>query len=342
MMYFVGLDISLKMTAVCIVKTDGTVIWEGKVLSEPVALAKALSHWRHEIALIGLEACPLSEWLYGGLVESGFDVRCLETRHAQRFLSTRPNKTDRNDARGIADMMRLGHYRPVHVKSKTAQHIRAIIIGRKKLVTGIVSVETTIRSILKVQGVKLGATHRSTFARKVETVLEDIPELRLAVTPLLTVRNEMRKQKAELDRTLGRMARQDPVCKRLMTVPGVGPITSLAFKATIDDPARFRSSKAVAAHLGLTSRIYQSGEIDRSGGISKCGDHLMRYYLYEAANSHLRISRRWSALKSWGVKLAGRIGFKKACVAVARKLAILLHRLWTKGEDFQFGNVAKI
>ncbi|MGA7327383.1 MAG: IS110 family transposase [Rhodomicrobium sp.] len=336
MALFVGLDISLKMTSICIVEADGSVVWEGKAESEPVPLLKALSKWREKIKLIGIEACPLSEWLYGALVESGLPVVCIETRHAQRFLSSRPNKTDRSDARGIADMMRLGHYRPVHVKSKESQLLRTTL-ARKKFVDHMLAIEDTIRGLLKVHGLKIGAVHRCTFAARVETLLTDAPELRSAIEPLLEARNMMRKQKALLDRRLGQTARKDEVCKRLMTVSGVGPIVSLSFKATVDDPSRFKNSKAVAAHLGLTPRVYQSGEIDRSGNISKCGDKLMRHALYEAANSHLRISKKWSILRAWGVKLAQRIGMKKACVAVARKLAIIMHRMWIDGIDFRFG-----
>jgi transposase len=257
-----------------------------------------------KIKLIGIEACPLSEWLYGALVESGLPTVCIETRHAQRFLSSRPNKTDRSDARGIADMMRLGHYRPVHVKSKESQLLRTTLIARKKFVDHMLAIEDTIRGLLKVHGMKLGAVHRCTFAARVETLLAAAPELRTAIEPLLEARNMMSKQKALLDRRLGQTARKDEVCKRLMTVSGVGPIVCLSFKATVDDPTRFKNSKAVAAHLGLTPRVYQSGEIDRSGNISKCGDKLMRHALYEAANSHLRISKKWSVLRAWGIKLA--------------------------------------
>ena len=336
MALFVGLDVSLKTTSICVVEADGSQVWEGKAESEPTALIKALIGWREQIALIGIEACPLSEWLYGALVESGFQIVCTETRHAQRFLSSRPNKTDRSDARGIAEMMRLGHYRAVHVKSKASQILRTTLIARRKFVDHMLAIEDTIRGLLKVHGLKLGLVHRARFATKVEAALADAPELRLAIEPLLDVRNAMRAKKALLDRQLSQMARKDEVCRRLMTVSGVGPIVSLSFKATIDDPARFKDSRAVAAHLGLTPRVYQSGEIDRSGNISKCGDKLMRHALYEAANSHLRIAKKWSVLRAWGIKLAKRVGAKKACVAVARKLAIIMHRMWVTGADFRF------
>jgi transposase len=168
MAIYVGLDVSLKTTSICVVEADGTVIWEGKAESEPSPLVKALLRWRDRITLVGLEACPLSEWLYGALVESGFKTVCIETRHAQRFPSSRPNKTDRSDARGISDMIRLGHYRPVHVKSKASQLMRTVLIARKKFVDHTLAIENTIRGLLKVLGLKLGNVHRSAFAAKVE------------------------------------------------------------------------------------------------------------------------------------------------------------------------------
>jgi transposase len=234
-------------------------------------------------------------------------------------------------------MMRLGHFKPVHVKSRPSQLIRTTLMARKQFVDHMLAIELSIRGLLKVHGIKIGAVHRCTFAAKVEALLADAPELQAAIGPLLEARNMMRKQKVVLDRRLHQMARADAVCKRLMTIPGVGPIVSLAYKATIDDPARFLTSKAVGAHIGLTPRIYQSGEMDRSGNISKCGDKLLRHCLYEAANSHLRISKKHSVLKAWGVKLAKRVGNKKALVAVARKLAIIMHRMWVNGSTFQHG-----
>jgi len=249
MALFVGLDVSLKMTSICIVEADGSAVWEGKAESEPAPLIKALMPWHASITLVGIEACPLSEWLYGALVESGLQTACIEIRHAQRFLSSRPNKTDRSDARGIADMMRLDHYRPVHVKSKASQLLRTRLIARRKFVDHMLAIEDTIRGLLKVHGLKLGLVHRGRFAAKVEAMLTDEPELQMAIGPLLEARNMMRRQKVVLDRELSRIARQDEVCRRLMTISGVGPIVSLSFKATIDDPRRFRDSKAVAAHL---------------------------------------------------------------------------------------------
>jgi transposase len=183
MALYVGLDVSLRTTSICIVGADGAAIWEGKAESEPTSIAKALMRWRGEIVLVGIEACPLSEWLYGALVESGFHTVCIETRHAQRFLSSRPNKTDRSDARGIADMMRLGHYRAVHVKSKASQLVRTTLVARRKFVDHMLAIEITIRGLLKVHGIRLGALHRCQFAAEVEAILADAPDLRMAIAP---------------------------------------------------------------------------------------------------------------------------------------------------------------
>ena len=336
MKLFAGLDVSLEKTAVCIEDDAGAIVWEKKVDSEPEALVEALAPWRTSIALVGLEACPLSEWIYRGLAMAGFEVRCLETRHAQRFLSTRPNKTDKNDARGIADMMRLGHFKPVHMKSGQAIYLRTLLAGRRQVIAAMLKIEGTIRGLLRVYGLKMGETHRAKFEARVAELVADIPALALAIEPLMIARNVMRQQKRRFDYALEKLARADEVCLRLMSVPGVGPITALAYKSTIDDPRRFASSKAVGAHLGLAPRVYQSGEIDHTGHVSKCGDVMMRYYLYEAATVFLTRDKRWSALKAWGVRLAKRHGFKRARVAVARKLAIVLHQIWVHGETFRF------
>lgn len=244
---FVGLDVSLNSVSVCIVEADGSLVWQGKALREPPALIKAMHPYRDRIKLVGLEACPLSEWLYGGLSESGLPTVCVEVRHAHRFLSTRLNKTDRSDARGIAEMMRVGHCKPVPVKSKASPSLRTTLIARKKFVDHMLAIEQTIRGVLKVHGLKVGNVHRCTFSGRVNELLGNNPELRVAIEPLLEARNLMRKQKVALDKQLAKMALRDPLCKRLMTIPGIGPMVSVAFKATIDDPSRFAQSKTVPA-----------------------------------------------------------------------------------------------
>jgi transposase len=219
---FVGLDVSLNSVSICILQADGTLVWQGKALSEPPALIKAMAPYGDRIKLAGLEACPLSEWLYSELPESGFPMVCVEVRHAHRFLSMRLNKTDRNDARGTAEMMRVGHYKAVHVKSKASLLLRTTLIARRKFVDHMLAIEQTIRGVLKVHGLKVGSVHRCAFPARINELLANNPELRMAIEALLEARNLMRKQKLVLDKQLAKMARRDPLCKRLMTIPGIG------------------------------------------------------------------------------------------------------------------------
>ena len=339
---FIGLDVSLAKTAVCVVDRDGVVFVARQGAERAGAAHHAPGGMVRQIDLAGIEACPLSEWLHRGLREAGIPVVCIEVRHAQRFLSSRPVKTDKNDARGIAEMMRLGHYRPVHVKSPAAQAMRTTLAVRMQLVASQLQIEGTIRGLLKVYGLKIGAIHRNRFAARVAELLEmaALPELSAAIQPLLRVREGMRTERKAFDRTLAGLSRRDDITRRLMTIPGVGPVTSLAFKATIDESGRFGTSKALGAHLGLTPRVYQSGEIDRSGHISKCGDRMMRHLLYEAASVLMTRTRKWSRLRAWGVSVAKRRGMKRATVAVARKLAVIMHRIWVTGGEFEFGSPA--
>ena len=267
---------------------------------------------------------------------------CIETRHAQSFLSSRPVKTDKNDTRGIAEMMRLGHYRPVHVKSPAAQAMRTTLTARMQLVASQLQIEGTIRGLLKVYGLKIGAIHRNRFAARVLELLEmaALPDLSAAIEPYCGCGKTMRAERKTADRTLAASARRSDVGRRLMTIPGIGPVTTLVYIATIDDPSRFGTSKAIGPHLGLTPRVYQSGEIDRSGQISKCGDRMLRHLLYEAASALMTRTRKWSRLRAWGVSVAKRGGMKRATVAVARKLAVIMHRIWVSGDKFDFGGPA--
>ena len=234
-------------------------------------------------------------------------------------------------------MLRIGHYKTVHVKSVESQTMRAVLAGRRQLMSAMLQIENTLRSLLRIRGINIGRVHRCKYSDIVVNALDDAPELRPAIEPLLAVRNTMRDEVRKLNNLLERTSRNDDVCKLFLSIPGVGPQTSLAFKATIDDPTRSSRSKTVAAHLGLTPRVYQSGETDRSGRISKSGNKLLRYLLVEAATSMLLISRKQSKLKDWGVALAQRVGEPKAIVALARKLATIMHSMWRTGTFFDPG-----
>jgi transposase len=333
--YFAGLDVSVKDTSVCIVDDTGKIIRETKVASEPEALLTVLRSAAYQFKRIGLEAGPLSQWLFSALGEVGLPVICVETRHMRAALKAQINKTDRNDARGIAQMMRVGLYRPVHVKTLRSQKLRMLLTHRKLLQSKAIAVDNDLRGTLRNFGLKVGVVRAARFEARVKELVEDLPDLAMLIDPLLVVRRTLREQLGILHRRLLAVVREDEVCRRLMTVPGVGPVVALTYRATVDVPARFRKSKSVGAVFGLTCAKYQSGEVDRSGKISRCGDEMMRVMLYEAAQSMLR-SKKWSWLKAWAMQVARRCGMKKAIVALARRLAVIMHRIWVDGTAFRW------
>src|ERR1051325_8368021 len=295
--HFAGLDVSVKDTSVCIVDGTGKIVREVKVASEPDALLQVLRSPAHCFKRIGLEAGPLSQWLFSALGEANLPVICVETRHMRAVLKAQINKTDRNDARGIAQMMRVGLYRPVHVKTSRSQKLRALLTHRKLLRSKAIAVENDLRATLRNFGLKVGVVGTVKFEARIKELVENLPDLVALVEPLLIVRRTLREQIGVLHRRLLAVVRTDDVCRRLMTVPGVGPVVALTYRATVDVPARFRNSKAVGAVIGLTPSKYQSGESDRTGGISRCGDEMMRVMLYEAAQIMLVRSTQWSWLK---------------------------------------------
>ena len=330
--HFAGLDVSVKDTSVCIVDDSGKIVREVKVESEPEALLAVLRSPAYCFKRIGLEAGPLSQWLFSALAEAELPMVCVETRHMQALLK---EKTDRNDARGIAQMMRVGLYRPVHVKTLRSQKLRMLLTHRKLLQSKAIAIENDLRGTLRNFGLKVGMVGKVKFEARIKELVESLPDLAELVEPLLIVLRALREQIVVLHRRLLAIVRDDEVCRRLMTTPGVGPVVALTYRATVDVPARFRKSKAVGAVFGLTCSKYQSGEIDRSGRISRCGDEMMRVMLYEAAQSMLR-SKKWSWLKAWAMQIARRRGIKKAIVALARRLAVIMHRIWVDGTEFRW------
>jgi transposase len=334
--YFAGLDVSVKATSVCIVDDTGKTIREVKVASEPEALLAVLNTPAYHFKRIGLEAGPLSQWLFSALAEAGLPVICVETRHMRAVLKAQINKTDRNDARGIAQMMRVGLYRPVHVKTLRSQKLRMLLVHRKLLQSKSIAIENDLRGTLRNFGLKVGVAGTAKFEARIKELVENLPDLAALVEPLLVVRRVLREQIAVLHCRLLAIVRNDEVCRRLMTTPGVGPVVALTYRATIDVPARFRNSRAVGAVMGLTPCKYQSGQSDRTGAISKCGDEMLRVMLYEAAQILLMRSTKWSWLKAWAMQVARRRGIKKAIVALARRLAVIMHRIWVDGTEFRW------
>ena len=334
--YFAGLDVSVKETSVCIVDDAGRLVREVKVASEPETLLQVLMTPGQPFKRIGLEAGPLSQWLFSALAEAGLPVICVETRHMRAVLKAQINKTDRNDARGMAQMMRVGIYRPVHVKTLRSQKLRMLLTHRKLLQSKAIAIDNDLRATLRNFGLKVGIVGRTKFEARIKELVEDLPDLAVLVEPLLVVRRVLREQIGILHRRLLVIVRDDDVCRRLMTVPGVGPVVALTYRATVDVPARFRNSKAVGAVFGLTPSKYQSGEVNRTGAISRCGDEMMRMMLYEAAQIVLVRSTKWSWLKAWAMKIARHRGMKKAIVALARRLAVIMHRIWVDGTEFRW------
>jgi transposase len=325
---------------VCVVDGTGRIVREAKVASEPDALVRYLRESGLALTRVGLEAGPLSQWLHAGLAEAGFEAVLLETRHVKAALGAMTMKTDRNDARGMAQMIRMGWFRPVHAKTVPAQEIRALLVARKQLQARLNDLELCLRGILRGFGLKLGEVAKGRFEARVRELVAGQRTLEGLAEPMLRARAALRAEYAALHREVLRIVRLDADCRRMMTVPGVGAIVAVAFKAAVDDPGRFKRSRDVGAHFGLTPKRYQSGEVDRSGHISKTGDAQVRTALFEAAHVVLLRVQRFSALKAWALRIARTRGLKRAKVALARKLAVVLHRLWVDGTEFRWNREA--
>ena len=339
MAYHTALDVSLRSVSICIVDNDGIIQFEGKADSDVEAIVTCLKGFSLSIKTVGFEAGALTQYLTYGLQAAGYEVICLEARQVSSALSAMRNKTDKNDARGIAQILRTGWYSRVHVKSFESHLIRALLTSRKAVLKKCVDLENEIRGLIRIIGIKLPATLKhGIYDETVREIIENNEVLASALIPLLDARLVLYKTYLKLDNQAKAIVREDPVCQRLMTAPGVGAITALTFKAAVDDPARFKRSRTVAAHFGLTPRRFQSGEVDNTGRISKAGDPDVRSALYVAAHSLVVRSAEWSSLKAWGLRLAKSKGHRRAVTAVARKLAVVLHKMWIDGTDFRHGS----
>jgi transposase len=335
MKYYCGLDVSLNSTSICIVNQDGALIREGEAPTEPVAI----NQWLKELGLpmerVGLEAGGLTPWLCHELLAMDWPAICIESRHAAAALRAQQVKTDRNDARGIAHIMRTGWFREVHVKSHESQRLRVLLNNRRCLLDKRLDIDSQIRGTLKVFGLKTGKVTRGRYEQRIRELVEGDDELQSYIFPMLEARRTLFEQCRKLEKMILDYVKNDQACQLFMTIPGVGALTALAEKTFIDRPERFRRSKAVGAAVGLTPRKYASGEVDYDGHITKCGDAFLRSHLFEAAKVLLSRSCKPNALKDWGLRLAKRSSKKKACVAVARKLAITMHAMWRDGTVFQ-------
>lgn len=336
MPYSVGLDVSQKTTAICVVDAEGKRIWRGACPTDPEQISQFVSRHAGADAKVGVETGAMTPWLVHGLRAVGLHVDCLDARRVKSALQMRLNKTDHNDAEGLAQVVRTGWYRSVHVKSLHAHQARSLLGARAQLVGMRTRLSNMVRGVLKTFGILPGANGGMRFDRCIEASIGDAPEVAAIVDPLLACWRQLREQITVFDVAVQRRVKADPTCRLLMTVPGIGALSALAFVSTIEDPDRFSRSRAVGAHLGLTPRRYQSGEIDRSGRISGCGDALARTLMYEAAIVILHRVKRQLHLKDWALAIADRAGPGKARVALARKLSVILHSVWRSGEPFRW------
>jgi transposase len=334
--HYAGIDVSLELSSLCVVDAKGKILKEAKVASEPEALVSFLQGLGFPVQRIGLEAGPLSQWLHAGLARAGFETVLLETRHVKAALSAMTVKTDRKDARGLAQLLRMGWFRPVHAKSIGSQEMRALLVARKQLLGRLIDVELSIRGILRGFGLKVGQVTRKEFEVRIWELVLGQATLERIAGAMLSARATLKAEYEKLHKAVLAIVREDAVCRKLMTVPGVGPLVAVTFKSAVDDPRRITKSKAVGALFGLTPKKYQSGEKDITGGITRAGDGMVRTALYEAANVLLSRITRFSKLKRWGMDVAKRRGSKRAKVALARKIGVILHRMWVDGTTYRW------
>jgi transposase len=332
-LHYVGLDVSQELTSVCVIDQQGTVVWRGKCATDPDAIAGAIRQHAPGVVRAGLETGLLLNFLTRALRARGVPVVCLDARHAKAALRMQINKTDANDALGLAQVVRTGWFREIAIKSMDVQSLRLLPVARAQLVSQRQAIANTLRGLLKAFGHVVRKGAGGLFACRVREICRDNPTLCAIAEPMLAVWQSLREQIRVLDGQLLARAKTDPVTQRLMSIPAVGVIVALAYVAVIDNPERFRRSSTVGAYLGLTPPR-QSGDVDCAGRISKCRDGLLRAYLFQAANAILTRKVTDSTLRSWGRALAARIGLRRATVAVARKLAVIMHTLWKNDRNF--------
>jgi transposase len=338
MKHYVGLDVSMKVTFVCIENEQGKVVHQGSVRTDPGLIAEYIKKNQLSIDKVGIESGSISYWLVEELKKAGIPAICIDARKMAAVLSVQVNKTDKNDAKGIAQAMRCGLYREVSQKSQKAIGIGTLMKARRLLVEEKIRISNAIRGFLKAHGIRLGVVGEATFTKKAREYLSGLYEYeKPGIESLLNVFEAINNELKKLTSLVEGLARNDEDGNRLMTIPGVGAISAMTYIAEIDDPQRFENSRSVGAYLGMTPTQYSSGEIKRQGRVSKCGSAEMRCLLNEAAVVLLSRSKKWSKLKAWGLKIQKKHGFKKACMAVGRKLAVIMHRMWIDKTNFVYG-----
>ncbi len=334
MQYYAGLDVSLKETFVSIIDEKGKIIKEAMIETDVEKLADYLLVQGLEYHRIGIESGQMSIFLCKGLIKKNLPIICIDARHASKILSNNINKNDKNDARGIAQIMRAELYREVKVKSDESCETKVLLGSRRQLVNTRQQVAGTVRGLLKIYGIKVKSKGQyQSFVGAVRGEIEAL-ESKKAIEAILVSLETINLVISELDADLRKYAKKDKDCQLLMTVPGIGAVTAATYKAALDEPGRFRDSETVGAYMGLTPKQYASGETNRHGSISKMGPGECRSMLYEAAQSLLVVSKQKTKIQTWGLKIAKKKGMKKAIVAVARKLAVTMHRMLVDQKEF--------
>ena len=330
---FIGLDVSLKDTAVSI-RRNGKRIWRSKCASDPQALAALICKHAPDVERVVFETGPLSIWFDHALSAEGLPAVCIDARHAKAALDMAPNKTDANDADGLAHLAEVGFYRVVRVKGFDSMLTRTLVAARGQLLKTVVQLSNPIRGRMKTFGLVVPKGAGRVFDGHVRRLLADQPALARIMLPLLEAWRSLRARAADLERQLLASSRGNAASVLLMSIPGVGAVAASSYVAAVEDPANFKSSRSVGAWLGLTTRRDQSGEVDYDGHISRRGDAHLRALLYEAATTILTRVHADSALRTWGLALRGKVGFKRATIAVARKLAVIMHSMFKSGQPF--------
>jgi transposase len=337
---YIGLDVSMKQTSVCIVNKNGDIVFEKEVDTDPEVIFKCISETGLEIEIVGLESGSLTHWLVDGLTRLGLPAIAVCSRKMEAILSITINKTDKNDAKGIALAMRGGYYRKIHHKSQYAVELSTMMGARRSLVSQRTDCMNTIRGLMKTYGILIGIVGTTSFYLTLESLVKKIPkDAQIGINALLEAFKATNEQVIILDKKIEVIAMKDPIVLRLMTHPGVGPITALTFKMEIDDPKRFKKSRSVGAYIGVTPTQYSSGETHRQGKISKCGSSELRYLMGEAANSMMMGTKGWNKDKAWAFKIMKKQGYGKARTALSRKMAVKLHRMWLEEKDYQFVDI---
>lgn len=339
MKYYTGLDVSMKTTSICIINQDGKIVFEKEVETDPQDISNAIIKSKFQVENIAVESGSITSWLVRELKLYGLPIICIDSRKMSKVLSININKTDKNDARLIAEALRCNFYSEVHQKSEGQTNLGIALGARRTLINLKTTIRNTIRGHLKAFGIRLGAFGNDIkFIEKVEDCVKGKSEIvSTAISALLISLDSLSTQIVALDKEIEKLAKEHEDIKLLKTVPGVGNITALTYLTYLGDPTRFKSSRAVGAYFGLTPRQYSSGETVHQGRISKCGNTEVRSMLAEAATSALCRTKSFSRVKAWGFRIKKKKGHKKAAIAVARKYSIIMHRMLVTRKPFEYG-----